>query len=73
MQLRPECRDCHRLRPRARAIVVVLDGDGQNDPADLPLLLQALDGADAAVGVRTAPARRLGAQGLVGSATATAT
>ena len=34
--------------------LVLLDGDGQNDPADIPRLLAALDaGADLAVGVRT--------------------
>lgn len=40
---------------RARgAIVVTLDSDGQNDPADIPRLLAALDGgADCACGVRT--------------------
>ena len=33
--------------------LVLLDGDGQNDPADIPRLLSALDaGADLAVGVR---------------------
>ncbi|MFG0320058.1 MAG: glycosyltransferase family 2 protein [Planctomycetota bacterium JB042] len=39
---------------RARGdVVVTLDGDGQNDPADIPRLLAALAGADAATGVRT--------------------
>jgi glycosyltransferase involved in cell wall biosynthesis len=33
-------------------VVVTLDADLQNDPADIPLLLAALDGWDAAVGVR---------------------
>ncbi|MDO8469254.1 MAG: glycosyltransferase family 2 protein [Candidatus Peribacter sp.] len=34
-------------------IVVTMDGDLQNDPADLPLLLKALeDGADLALGLR---------------------
>jgi glycosyltransferase involved in cell wall biosynthesis len=39
------------------AVVVTLDADGQNDPADVPRLLAALDedaGLTAAVGVRTA-------------------
>ncbi|MBM3984972.1 MAG: glycosyltransferase, partial [Planctomycetes bacterium] len=35
------------------AVILTLDADGQNDPADLPRLLSALDaGADAACGVR---------------------
>jgi dolichol-phosphate mannosyltransferase len=39
---------------RARgAIIVTLDADLQNDPADLPRLLEALDGADVVSGVRT--------------------
>ena len=33
-------------------VVVTLDGDGQNDPASIPALLQALEGADLAAGVR---------------------
>ncbi len=33
-------------------IVLTLDGDGQNDPADIPLLLEALKGADMVVGWR---------------------
>jgi len=38
---------------RARGeIIALLDGDGQNDPADLPGLLAALDGADFVTGVR---------------------
>ena len=38
---------------RARgAIVVTLDADLQNDPADLPRLLEALEGADVVSGVR---------------------
>ena len=32
--------------------LVLLDGDGQNDPRDIPRLLKALDGADFVVGVR---------------------
>jgi len=35
------------------AIVVTIDSDLQNDPRDIPALLQALEGHDAAVGVRT--------------------
>ena len=38
---------------RARgAIIVTLDADLQNDPADLPRLLEALEGADVVSGVR---------------------
>jgi len=33
-------------------VVVTLDADLQNDPADIPRLLQALDGWDAVVGMR---------------------
>jgi dolichol-phosphate mannosyltransferase len=33
--------------------IATLDGDGQNDPADLPKLLAALEGADVVNGVRT--------------------
>jgi glycosyltransferase involved in cell wall biosynthesis len=36
------------------AVVVTLDGDLQNDPEDIPLLLAALDKADCACGDRTA-------------------
>ncbi len=39
----------HEARGR---IVLTLDGDGQNDPADIPRLLHALTGADMVVGVR---------------------
>lgn len=39
---------------RARGVVIVtLDADLQNDPADLPRLLEALDGADLVSGIRT--------------------
>src|SRR5262245_43446785 len=34
------------------AIVVTLDADGQNDPADIPALLAKLEGADVVSGVR---------------------
>ncbi len=34
------------------AVVVTLDGDGQNDPADIPSLLAALGDADMVTGVR---------------------
>jgi len=41
------------LRAARGAILLTLDADGQNDPADFPALLAALDaGADAACGVR---------------------
>lgn len=36
------------------AVVVTIDADLQNDPRDIPLLLQALEGHDAAVGFRAA-------------------
>ena len=32
--------------------IALLDGDGQNDPADLPALVDALDGADFVTGIR---------------------
>jgi glycosyltransferase involved in cell wall biosynthesis len=35
------------------AVVVTIDADLQNDPRDIPSLLQALEGHDAAVGIRT--------------------
>lgn len=35
------------------AVVVTIDADLQNDPRDIPALLQALEGHDAAVGIRT--------------------
>jgi len=34
------------------AMIVTMDGDLQNDPADLPRLLAALDGADVVSGIR---------------------
>jgi glycosyltransferase involved in cell wall biosynthesis len=40
------------LRHARGSILVTLDGDGQNDPADIPSLLAALDDADMVVGVR---------------------
>ena len=33
-------------------IIITLDGDGQNDPADIPQLLAALEGAGMVVGIR---------------------
>jgi dolichol-phosphate mannosyltransferase len=33
-------------------VIVTLDGDGQNVPADIPTLLEALDDADFVVGIR---------------------
>ncbi len=39
-------------RARGR-VIVTLDADLQNDPADLPKLLEALEGADVVSGVRT--------------------
>jgi len=35
------------------AAIVTLDGDGQNDPGDIPLLLDRLKDYDAAFGIRT--------------------
>ena len=35
------------------AVVVTIDADLQNDPRDIPSLLTALEGHDAAVGIRT--------------------
>jgi dolichol-phosphate mannosyltransferase len=40
------------FRASAGRVLVTLDGDGQNDPADIPRLVAALAGADMAVGVR---------------------
>ncbi len=44
-------------------LIVTLDGDGQNDPADIPALLARLDGAGLVAGVRLvrhdSPPRRL--------------
>lgn len=34
------------------SIVITLDGDGQNDPGDIPRLLDALPGCDMVVGIR---------------------
>lgn len=39
----------HRARGR---FVVTMDGDGQNDPADIPALAALLDSADMVVGIR---------------------
>jgi glycosyltransferase involved in cell wall biosynthesis len=43
----------HGLHMARGAILVTLDGDGQNDPADLPMLLQRLEATDLVVGIRT--------------------
>ena len=61
----PMCRVLRHLRNAGQAaalmtgfaaargqIVVTLDGDGQNDPADIPAMLSRLDRADLVVGVR---------------------
>ena len=40
------------LRAAAGPILVTLDGDGQNDPADIPRLVDLLGGADFVAGVR---------------------
>jgi len=42
------------MRQARGSVIVTLDGDGQNVPADIPALLEALDGADLVVGVRQA-------------------
>ena len=42
----------HGLKRATGEIVVTLDGDGQNDPADIPRLLAALDDCDMAAGIR---------------------
>jgi len=34
------------------AILVTIDGDGQNDPGDLPKMLKSLEGADMVIGFR---------------------
>lgn len=43
----------HGLHAARGPVVVTLDGDGQNDPADIPALLAALGDADMVVGIRT--------------------
>jgi len=40
------------LRRARGEILITLDGDGQNDPADIPALLARLDAADMVVGIR---------------------
>lgn len=40
------------LRRARGEILITLDGDGQNDPADIPALLARLDEADMVVGIR---------------------
>jgi glycosyltransferase involved in cell wall biosynthesis len=44
------------------AVLITMDGDGQNDPADIPRLLARLEGCDMVVGVRArradSPVRR---------------
>jgi glycosyltransferase involved in cell wall biosynthesis len=41
------------IRAAQAPILVTLDGDGQNDPADIPRLLDGLKDADMVAGVRT--------------------
>ena len=41
------------MKQAAGEILVTLDGDGQNDPADIPRLLAALEDCDMVAGVRT--------------------
>jgi glycosyltransferase involved in cell wall biosynthesis len=40
------------LRAASAPVVITMDGDGQNDPHDIPLLLRGLGEADMVVGVR---------------------
>ena len=40
------------MKQAAGEILVTLDGDGQNDPADIPRLLTALEGRDMVAGMR---------------------
>lgn len=42
----------HGLKNARGAIIITMDGDGQNDPEDIPNLLAHLDRADMVVGVR---------------------
>jgi glycosyltransferase involved in cell wall biosynthesis len=42
------------MRQARGVVIVTLDGDGQNVPSDIPVLLDALDGADLVVGIRQA-------------------
>ncbi len=42
------------LRSARAPVVVTMDGDGQNDPAEIPALLRELDGVDMVVGIRAA-------------------
>lgn len=42
------------LRAARAPVVVTMDGDGQNDPAEIPALLSDLDEADMVVGIRLA-------------------
>ncbi len=48
------------------AIVATLDGDGQNPPADLPALIDALSRADAPDGLAMVGGRRIGRQDSAG-------
>jgi dolichol-phosphate mannosyltransferase len=43
----------HGINQTCAPIIAIMDGDGQNVPADLDVLLSALDYADLVVGVRT--------------------
>ncbi len=43
---------CHGLKAAAAPLVITMDGDGQNCPADIPALLAKLGNADMIVGVR---------------------
>jgi len=48
----------HGLRTARAPIIITMDGDGQNDPADIPALLSGLDELDMVVGIRDASKRR---------------
>jgi glycosyltransferase involved in cell wall biosynthesis len=42
------------LRSARAPLIATMDGDGQNDPSEIPALLAALPGADMVVGIRAA-------------------
>lgn len=51
----------HGVQKARGEIVILLDADGQDDPADIPLLLDGLRGADMVVGSRFLGERQPGA------------
>ena len=48
----------HGLRTARAPVIITMDGDGQNDPTDIPGLLSQLDEFDMVVGIRDASRRR---------------